>query len=76
MFIGCLFVELVQGGVPDDLLKELFPDVLGGFERELVEKVELGERIVKPADLWGRGVPRISASNNWLVSGLKMNLTI
>jgi penicillin amidase len=64
-----LFVELVQAGIPDEKLAELFPGILGGMDRKLIEQIELSEPAVVPRDLWGRGAPRLMASNNWAVSG-------
>ena len=69
-----LLVELVQAGVQRDKLDELFPGILGEFaepEMELLKKVKLHERIVPPDVLWNIAVPRMMASNNWVVSGKK-----
>jgi penicillin G amidase len=66
-----LFVEMVQAGVPDEKLHELFPGILGGLDMKLLKQVRLGERIVNPASLWGMAAPRMMASNNWVVSGKK-----
>ena len=35
----------------------------------LLKKVELEERIVAPSVLWNTAVPRMMASNNWVISG-------
>ncbi|MEE8440854.1 MAG: penicillin acylase family protein, partial [Spirochaetia bacterium] len=64
-----LFVEMVQAGVSDDLLHELFPGILGGMDRELIEQIKLQEPDVVPRDLWQAGAPRMMASNNWVISG-------
>jgi len=66
-----LFVEMVQAGVSEEKLEELFPGLLGGLDPELIKEVKLENRIVPPAVLWGTGVPRMMASNNWVVSGKK-----
>ena len=66
-----LLVEMVQAGVSQEKLEELFPGLLGGLEIELIKKVHLQNRIVPPGILWGAGVPRMMASNNWVVSGSK-----
>ncbi len=68
-----LLVEMVQAGVPDDKLEALFPGILGGLNRELLQKVTLPERIVNPASLWGIAAPRMMASNNWVVAGSRTN---
>lgn len=41
-----LFVEMVQAGIDDDHLEALFPGSTDGLDRAMVQKVELGERIV------------------------------
>ncbi len=64
-----LFVEMVQAGISEPKLKELFPNALNGVEFELIKKVILGDRIVSPSVLWNRSIPRMMASNNWVVSG-------
>lgn len=66
-----LIVEMVQNGVNEAKLEELFPGQLEGLDIELLKKVTLGERIVKPETLWDAGMPRMMASNNWVVSGSK-----
>jgi penicillin amidase len=69
-----LLVELIQAGVQREKLEELFPGILGEFgepEMELIKKVKLQERIVPPDVLWDTAVPRMMASNNWVVSGKK-----
>ncbi|MEN8222804.1 MAG: penicillin acylase family protein [Acidobacteriota bacterium] len=66
-----LFVEMVQSGVTETKLNELFPGILGGLDIELLKKVELGERIVDLSTLWSTAVPRMMASNNWVISGSK-----
>ena len=66
-----LFVEMVQAGVDDDRLRALFPNVTETWDRELLSKVTLGERIVPEAVRWLSAVPRAMASNNWVVSGSK-----
>ncbi len=66
-----LFVELVQGDVPQDYLEELFPGILGGLDVELLKKVTLSERIMPFDTLWNLPLPRMMASNNWAISGKK-----
>ncbi len=65
------FVEMVQAGVPEEKLHELFPKILGGLDIELLKKVKLEERIIPPEKLWNIVVPRMMASNNWVLSGKK-----
>jgi len=63
-----LFVEMVQAGIDDARLDALFPGCLDGLDRDLVEQVDLGERIVPDAVRWLDGAPRTMASNNWAVA--------
>lgn len=64
-----LFVEMVQAGITEKKLNELFPGILGGLDIKLLKKIELGERIVAPSTLWNTAAPRMMASNNWVISG-------
>lgn len=66
-----LFLEMVQAGVSRDKLDELFPGILDGLDMELIREVRLHSRIIPTDILWGNGVPRMMASNNWVVSGRK-----
>ncbi len=66
-----LFVEMAQAGLSQAQLEELFPGILGELDLALLQKVQLGERIVTPATLWGRGAPRMMASNNWVIGGAR-----
>ena len=66
-----LLVEMIQAGVPRKNLEELFPGLLNGLEIDLLKEVTLSERIVPPHILWNLAVPRMMASNNWVVSGKK-----
>ena len=66
-----LFVELVQAGVDEAHLEALFPGILGGLDWVLLRQVSLSERIVPAHLLWDKGLPRMMASNNWVISGSK-----
>jgi penicillin amidase len=66
-----LLLEMLQAGVPQRNLDELFPGVLGGLDAELVRGLRLGERLVPPALRWMPGLPRAMASNNWVIAGRK-----
>jgi len=66
-----LFVEMVQADVPQSMLNELFPKLLKGLDIKLLKKVKLEERIVEPSDLWNLAIPRMMASNNWVISNKK-----
>jgi penicillin amidase len=65
------FIEPVQAGVDEERLQELFPGTLGGLDIDLVEKIDLQERLVSPNSLWNIAAPLMMASNNWVVSGKK-----
>ncbi len=64
-----LFVEMVQAGLDDARLRALFPGVTEPWDRELLSRVKLGERVVPEAVRWLAGTPRAMASNNWVVAG-------
>jgi len=66
-----LFVEMVQAGVNEPRLHALFPDILGGLDVALLQKVTLHDRIVPARLLWQTAAPRMMASNNWVVSGAR-----
>jgi len=66
-----LFVEIVQGGVPEAYLQDLFPGILGGLDIELLKKVSLPERTIPASARWNLPLPRMMASNNWVISGEK-----
>ncbi len=66
-----LFIEFVQAGMDEERLNELFPEILGGLDIELIKKIKLAERLVSPVSLWNIAAPLMMASNNWAVSGKK-----
>ncbi|MFN8546059.1 MAG: penicillin acylase family protein [Candidatus Binatia bacterium] len=66
-----LVVELVQAGVPRPHLEELFPGLLDDVDFALLRRVRLGERLVPPAVRWNAALPRMIASNNWVVAPRK-----
>lgn len=66
-----LLIELVQADISLDKLNELFPNILGGLDIDLIKKVQLQERIVPSNLLWGQAIPRMMASNNWVIAGSK-----
>jgi len=66
-----LLIELVQAGIEEERLQELFPGILGGIDIDLIKKIKLQQRIVSPVSLWNIAAPVMMASNNWAVSGWK-----
>ena len=69
-----LLIELVQAGIDEERLQELFPGILKGLDIDLIKKIQLQERIVSPVSLWNIAAPVMMASNNWAVSGWKTAL--
>ena len=66
-----LLIEMIQAGLDETKLHELFPKILGGLDMDLIKEIKLQERIVSPASLWNIAAPLAMASNNWVVSGTK-----
>jgi penicillin amidase len=66
-----LIVEMIQNDVPQEFLEELFPGQLGGLDIDLLKKVKIPEKIVPASILWDIAIPRMMASNNWVISGKK-----
>ncbi|MEK7729470.1 MAG: penicillin acylase family protein, partial [candidate division KSB1 bacterium] len=66
-----LFIEMVQAGVERERLDELFPSILDGCDEALIKQVKLQERIVPASLKWNRMLPRLLASNNWVVAGAR-----
>jgi penicillin amidase len=66
-----LFVEMIQGGVSDAHLEAIFPGSTDGLDREMIERVELGERLVPEVVKWAVAASPMMASNNWCVSGAR-----
>ncbi len=64
-----LLVEMVQAGVARELLEELFPGHLVDLDIELLRRVRLGDTIVPAAIKWNTSLPRLMASNNWVLAG-------
>ncbi len=46
-----LLIEMIQAGLDESKLHELFPGILGGLEMDLIKEIKLQERIVSPASL-------------------------
>ncbi|MBI5506673.1 MAG: penicillin acylase family protein [Deltaproteobacteria bacterium] len=64
-----LLVEMVQAGVARELLEEFFPGHLDGLDIELLRRVRLGAALVPAAVKWNTALPRLMASNNWVLAG-------
>lgn len=63
-----LFIEMVQDGAGRSHLEELFPGLIAGADFDLIKQVKLEHRIVPPEYLWQLGLPRMMASNNWVIA--------
>jgi penicillin amidase len=66
-----LFVQMVQKSVPKNLLQELFPDILGDYDEELIKKIRVTDKIVPDAVKWNVSAASFMASNNWVIAGQK-----
>ncbi|HMV35686.1 MAG TPA: penicillin acylase family protein [Turneriella sp.] len=64
-----LFIELVQAGADKGRLAELFPGLLAHADLSLIKEIDLEHRITPPEYLWQLGLPRMMASNNWVIAG-------
>ena len=63
--------QMIQHGVPQDKLKELFPYLTEEIDYELIGKVKLDPPLVPEAVEWLRALPVMTASNNWAISGTR-----
>lgn len=64
-----LIVQMIQNGIGEKRLRELFPYLNDTVDFELLKKVRLAPPIVPGAVKWLSIIPRFTASNNWAVSG-------
>jgi penicillin amidase len=63
-------VQMIQHGVDEDRIKELFPYLKEKIDYDLIKEVQSPVEIV-PDRLWNSALPNLRASNNWVVSGKK-----
>lgn len=69
-----LLIQMIKNNVEIEKLKELFPNNLEGLDNELLElikQVNVEEKVVPDAVKWNHIVPKMMASNNWVISGSK-----
>ncbi len=64
-----LIVQMVQNGIDEIRIKELFPYLTEKIDIELLKKVKLAPPLVPGAVKWLSRIPRFIGSNNWAVSG-------
>ncbi|WP_372679916.1 penicillin acylase family protein [Desulfosarcina sp.] len=62
-------VEMIQKGLPEEKLMELFPYLTDPVDKALIGQVRLSPPLVPSAVEWLNRLPRINASNNWAVAG-------
>jgi len=62
-------VQLIQKGISEEQLRELFPSILDGCDYELIKQVQFYTKIVPDEVKWLLDVSPMMASNNWAVSG-------
>ena len=64
-------VECVRQGIRREQLEELFPGQLGGLDEALLRQVRVPEPLVPESLKWASALPRLMASNNWVIAGAK-----
>lgn len=69
-----LFIQFVQKNIGIARLKELFPNISDEITPEnldLIKKIKVSETIVPESIKWNNVIPKMTASNNWVISGKK-----
>jgi penicillin G amidase len=64
-----LLIQMIQQGVAEDKLRELFPYLTDEIDYELYAKVRLAPPLVPEALKWLAKLPSFRASNNWAIAG-------
>lgn len=64
-----LIVQMVQNGLDERRLKELFPYLSESIDVELLKRVRLAPPLLPASIQWLQIIPRMTASNNWVASG-------
>ena len=62
-------VQMIQNGIDEAKLRELFPYLKEEIDVELFKKITLTSPIIPETEKWLGKLPRFTASNNWVVSG-------
>lgn len=62
-------LQMIQQGVAEAKIRELFPYLTDPIDRALLSGVTLAPPLVPEALAWLDRLPRFNASNNWAVSG-------
>jgi len=61
-------VEMVQAGIPEAFLKEMFPGSLDSLDIPLLRRVKLSEKNLPAGILWNNALPSVTATNSWVIS--------
>jgi penicillin amidase len=64
-----LIVQMIQHGIEERKLRELFPFLTDKIDYDLMKKVTLVNAMAPESLKWLQRVPKFIASNNWVVSG-------
>lgn len=64
-----LIIQMIQKGIKEEQLRELYPYLKDQINVDLIRKVKLQNPLVPEAVKWLELIPRFSASNNWAISG-------
>jgi len=63
-------VQMVQNGLEEKKLRELFPYLTERIDYGMMKKIKLMPLLVPEAVKWTAKLPKMTASNNWAVSGM------
>jgi len=63
-----LILQMIQNGIDERRIKELFPYITEDIDVELLKKVKLAPPLVPEAVKWLSYIPRFTGSNNWVIS--------
>ena len=64
-----LIVQMVQNGIDERKIRELFPYLTDKIDYDLMKKISLRSPMAPEALRWFQRIPKFIASNNWVVSG-------
>lgn len=64
-------LQMIQNGVPEKIMHELFPEILEGCDFDLIKQLKFTERTVPDGIKWLNMISAAIASNNWVVNGDK-----
>ena len=62
-------IQMIQSGVAEDKIRELFPYLTEEIDYEFIKKVKLEPPLIPDAVKWLGRLPRLIASNNWVAAG-------